>query len=192
MRKINEAKRQAIIEAVYHITYNEGITNLSIAKIAKQVGVSKATMYVYYDNKTDMLGKIFLNVKELMDEGLDSLLSPEFSFEQRVKNVLTHFADKFVKYPYQANFMRAIQANPDLVDPAVIKQSEKMAGSLNLLLDEGKKNHRWVTDDTLILISIVFAPIANYIEKFFKMGQSVPEDKLAELVDILVKSNVVE
>lgn len=191
MRKIDETKRAAITKAVFQITYDEGITNLSIAKIARKVGVSKATMYVYYADKTDMLSKIFLEVKGLMDEGLDQLLAKDLPFDQRVKSALIHFADKFVAYPYEANFMRAITDNPSLVKAGVIEQSMLMVQSLMDLFDEGVTNGYWVTDDLEILVALIFSPIQDLTETYFKKGQSVPKQKLTQMIDILISSNVV-
>jgi len=192
MRKIDEAKKQAITKAVFQITYDEGITNLSIAKIARQVGVSKATMYVYYADKTDMLSKIFLEVKQLMDSGLDEKLNNSLPFKQRVYNAVSHFAEAFVKYPYEANFMHTILDNPALVNDGVIEQSQKMVQSLYDLFNEGVENGYWITNDMEILIAILFSPVVEFIESNFKMGQSVPKDRLTELIDILIRTNVVE
>lgn len=192
MRKIDENKRQAIIKAVFQITSAEGITNLSISKIAKQVGVSKATMYVYYADKTDMLGQIFLNVKHLMDDGLEDGLTKDLPFKQRVKNALTHFANRFTEYPYEANFMQAILDNPDLVDTAVIEQSLQMVKPLNDLFAEGVAQHYWSTDDMEILVSILFSPIEYLTATYFHQGKPVPAAKLTELIDILISNNVVE
>lgn len=192
MRKIDEAKRDSITKAVFQITYDEGITNLSISKIARKVGVSKATMYVYYDDKTDMLSKIFLDVKRLMDEGLDEKLAGNISFKRRVKLALEHFADNFVKYPYEANFMRAILANPALVHEGVIEQSQQMIKPLYDLFTEGVENNYWVTDDMEILVSIMFAPIQQITESYFQQGKVVSQEKLVELIDILINNDVVE
>lgn len=192
MRKIDEAKRDSITKAVFQITYDEGITNLSIAKIARQVGVSKATMYVYYDDKTDMLSKIFLGVKQLMDAGLDDKLRVDLGFRQRAKGAIEHFATSFVKYPYEANFMRAIMANPDLVAPGIIEQSQQMVKPLYDLFTEGVKHKYWITDDIEILTSILFAPIEQFTEMYFRKGQPVPQDKLMQLIEILIENNVVD
>lgn len=192
MRKIDEAKRAAITKAVFQITYDEGITNLSIAKIARQVGVSKATMYVYYDDKTDMLSKIFLEVKTLIDEGLTQKLQADVSFKQRVRKTLEHFAGRFIEYPYETNFMRAIMANPDLVDPQVIEQSQKMIKPLYDLFDEGVRHKYWITDDIEILVAIIFSPIEQLTETYFQKNQPVPQSKLTELIEILISTNVVD
>lgn len=192
MRKIDEAKRDAITKAVFQITYDEGITNLSISKIAKQVGVSKATMYVYYQDKTDMLGKIFLDVKYLMDSGLSEEIKRDLPFKQRVELTLEYFANKFVQYPYESNFMRAILDNPDLVDPEVIEKSQQMVQSLYDLFTEGVENSYWVTNDIELLTSILFSPIEEYTEMYFKKGQPVSQKKLNELIEILIQASVVE
>lgn len=192
MRKIDEAKKAAITQAVFLITYKEGITNLSIAKIARQVGVSKATMYVYYHDKTDMLGKIFLEVKQLLDDGLDQAIQDDEPFKERLKTVLTHFANRFVEYPYETNFMRAILANPDLVEPEVIEQSQNMAKPLFDLFAEGVKDNHWLSDDIQIVGSILMSPIFQYTEIYFNQGRTVPKSKLDELIDILISTNVAE
>ncbi|WP_094092917.1 TetR/AcrR family transcriptional regulator [Paenibacillus physcomitrellae] len=36
-----------------------GFAETSISKIAKKAGVSAATIYIYYENKEDMLSKIY-------------------------------------------------------------------------------------------------------------------------------------
>ncbi|MFC6175612.1 TetR/AcrR family transcriptional regulator [Companilactobacillus huachuanensis] len=192
MRKIDEAKKQAITKAVFQITYDEGITNLSIAKIARQVGISKATMYVYYVDKTDMLSKIFLEVKQLMDTGLDEKMKSSLPFNQRAYNAVSHFAEGFVEYPYEANFMRAIMSNPALVNDGVIEQSQKLVQSLYDLFAEGVENGHWITNDMEILTAIIFSPVVEFTENYFRMGQPVPKDKLTELIDILISTNVVE
>lgn len=192
MRKIDETKREQIIKSVFKITYEDGIANLSIGKIGKAVGVSKATIYIYFDNKTDMLGKIYLDVKDLMDDGLVKLLDKNISYRDRVGNVLKHFAQKFIDHPLEANFMRSIQNNPTLVDKEVIEESEKMAEPLYNLVCEGINNHYLITDDTEILVSLLFAPIVNYIEFYIRKEQLVPKEKLEELIKILVDECVVE
>lgn len=192
MRKIDEAKRDAITKAVFQITYDEGITNLSISKIARQVGVSKATMYVYYQDKTNMLGKIFLEVKSLMDSGLNETIKKDLPFKKRIDLTLKYFADKFVQYPYESNFMRAILDNPDLVDPEVIEKSQRMVQSLYDLFKEGVENGHWLTNDIELVTSILFSPIEQYTEAYFKKNQPVPQQKLDELIEILIQTNIVE
>ena len=74
MRKIDEGKKERVKQAVFEITRDEGIAALSFGKIAKCAHVSSGTPYVYYKDKTEMLGKIYLEVKELIDKGLKAAI----------------------------------------------------------------------------------------------------------------------
>ena len=133
-----------------------------------------------------------MNVKQLMDDGLDKKLSVDATFKQRVRLAVEHFANKFIEYPYEANFMWAILANPKLVNDGVVEKSQQMVKSLYDLFAEGVENDYWITNDMEILVSIMFSPIKQITETYFRKEQSVPQDKMKELIDILIKTDVVE
>ena len=59
MRIRDEEKQQRIKEAMVSLILREGIDGTSVSKIAKEAGVSPATIYVYYDSKEDMLADVF-------------------------------------------------------------------------------------------------------------------------------------
>ena len=59
MRLKDEDKQRRIKEAMVRLFLREGIDGTSISKIAREAGVSTATIYVYYDNKEEMLAEVF-------------------------------------------------------------------------------------------------------------------------------------
>ena len=59
MRLKDEDKQRRIKEATVSLILREGIDGTSVSKIAKEAGVSAATIYVYYDNKEEMLAEVF-------------------------------------------------------------------------------------------------------------------------------------
>ena len=59
MRTRDYDKQQRIKEAMVHLILREGINGASVAKIAREAGVSPATIYVYYESKEDMLSAAF-------------------------------------------------------------------------------------------------------------------------------------
>lgn len=192
MRKIDETKRKLVVQAVFDVTCEEGITNLSIGKIAKRAGVSKATVYVYFDNKTDMLGKIYLGIKRRMDDGLFEQINTSDPYQKRLRMTLEHFANFFILYPIESDFMRSIQANPNLVDPEILKASETMAKPVRDLFNEGIEKHLWVSNDPVILFAILLSPLIQIIEYYYNQNQPVPKNTLTELLNILVKNSLVD
>lgn len=59
MRVKDENKQQRIKEAMVSLILREGIDGTSVSKIAKEAGVSPATIYVYYNSKEEMLAEVF-------------------------------------------------------------------------------------------------------------------------------------
>ena len=59
MRNKDFDKQTRIKEAMIRLILRDGIDGVSMSKIAKEAGVSPATIYVYYESKEDMLSEVF-------------------------------------------------------------------------------------------------------------------------------------
>lgn len=59
MRSKDLDKQKRIKDAMVKLILREGIDGASVSKIAREAGVSPATIYVYYENKEDMLAEVF-------------------------------------------------------------------------------------------------------------------------------------
>jgi AcrR family transcriptional regulator len=64
MRKKDDEKEKSIKEAVIKLILEEGFHGTSISKIAKMAGVSPATVYIYFENKENMLQNIYQEYSE--------------------------------------------------------------------------------------------------------------------------------
>ena len=74
MRKKDDEKVRSIKEAVIKLILQEGFHGTSVSKIAKMAGVSPATVYIYFENKEDMLHDIYQEYsEEIYDYLLDSI-----------------------------------------------------------------------------------------------------------------------
>ena len=60
MRPKNLEKEQSIRTAALRIISEEGLENLSMQKLAKEAGVSPRTIYIKYEDKEDLLVKLFV------------------------------------------------------------------------------------------------------------------------------------
>jgi len=60
MRPKNLEKEQAIRTIALQIIAEEGLENLSMQKLAKAAGISPRTIYIKYENKEDLLVKLFI------------------------------------------------------------------------------------------------------------------------------------
>jgi len=70
MRIRDEEKHQAIIKATIKLVNKIGFVASSVSKIAQEANVSPATLYVYYDNKEDLLVTTYVEIKKKLSECL--------------------------------------------------------------------------------------------------------------------------
>ena len=66
MRSLDLEKRKAVCQSAVRLINQLGFDGVSIAKIAKDAKVSPATIYIYFENKEDMLKQLYLELKQDM------------------------------------------------------------------------------------------------------------------------------
>ena len=59
MRTRDQKKYDAIVRSSIELTNKFGLSGISISKIAKKANVSPATIYIYFENKEDLLTVIY-------------------------------------------------------------------------------------------------------------------------------------
>jgi TetR/AcrR family transcriptional regulator, multidrug resistance operon repressor len=61
MRPRSEEKEQAIVAVALQLIAEEGLENLSMQRLAKEANISPRTIYLKYENKEDLLIKLFVD-----------------------------------------------------------------------------------------------------------------------------------
>ncbi len=115
MRTKDDEKKEALFQATIKLVNDIGFVASSVSKIAKEAGVSPATLYVYYKNKEDLLVSTYIDIKlDLsqailadMDDSLpirDILENVWHSIFSYVSNNLEYykFMEQFANSPYSA------------------------------------------------------------------------------------------
>ena len=158
MRKIDENKKDRIKQAILEIVDEEGIPSLSFGKIAKRANVSSGTPYVYYDDKEDMLSKIYIEIKSSLDENLAEDIAEGSSMEEKLFFGINHFAKYFMKYPLEACFMQAVQANSELITMSAVECGNQLTKPLMDLFEEASDCECLKTTNIEYLGALLFAP----------------------------------
>ncbi|UOE48893.1 TetR/AcrR family transcriptional regulator [Mucilaginibacter sp. SMC90] len=88
MRPKNLDKEQAIRTIALDIIANEGLENLSMQKLAKAANVSPRTIYIKYEDKDDLLIKLFITeVLGAYEVAILNDFNEEMDFETGVKKL---------------------------------------------------------------------------------------------------------
>jgi len=87
MRYKDEAKQDAIIRATVKLVNQIGFVSSSVSKIAKEAEVSPATIYIYYQNKEDLLVSTYIDIKRKMSE----VMLQDFDDKKPIKEIMRDF-----------------------------------------------------------------------------------------------------
>jgi len=87
MRIKDDEKEAALFEATVKLVNEIGFASSSVSKIAKEAGVSPATIYVYYKNKEDLLVSTYIQIKLNLSQALLSDFNDKLPIRDILKNV---------------------------------------------------------------------------------------------------------
>ena len=93
--------RATIALAAETLFFQKGITNTSMDEIAKQAGYSKATLYVYFKNKEEIVSILVLeSMKKLYSYLEDALKSKNYTYDKYIAlcNALLKYEQEFPFY----------------------------------------------------------------------------------------------
>ncbi|MDP5076567.1 MAG: TetR/AcrR family transcriptional regulator [Nonlabens sp.] len=127
----SELKRKALVDATISLVNNNGFHATPISKIAKIANVSPATIYLYFENKQDLVNKIYLQVKEEFTSYSFANYSEETPVEQSFKEIWNRIAQFKMGRMDKAIFLAQCDNTP------VIDESSRQEGIKHLqpLLD---------------------------------------------------------
>lgn len=112
MRPRDENKIDQLREKAIETIARKGIEGLSMQKLAKDAGVSPATIYIYFKNREDMLQQLYQVVEQTFTTAMLDGFDPEMSFRDGLwlqwKNRL-----QFVeKHPHYQKFFEQFSTSP--------------------------------------------------------------------------------
>ena len=131
-------KRNALVKATIELVNNDGFHATPMSKIAKMANVSPATIYLYFENKQDLVNQTYIDVKaeytKYAFETYDKNMSVEAGFELIWKRI----ADFKLKECEHAMFLAQCDNSP-MIDETSRQQGIKHLQPLLDLWKRGKE-----------------------------------------------------
>lgn len=181
MRKKDDGKERSIKEAVIKLILEQGFHGTSISKIAKEAGVSPATVYIYYENKEIMLQDIYREYSEQIFDYLFTKLKNGMNGQQIIEILVRGYYTYIQENEEIFHFVDQFSSCPALSSQCIEK---KGINNLNILLEDMKEKGiiKDYEDDNLI--AIIFYPIKHIATKHCN-GQAEQRLLLEEMITII-------
>lgn len=98
-QKEKEKRREYIIDAAEKLFFQKGYDNISMNDIAHEVGMSRATLYLYFKNKEVIYQAIVLRAARIMDKMFKKSLSGEKKAIDKLKDLGKAYFDFYREFP---------------------------------------------------------------------------------------------
>lgn len=164
MRVKDEFKQDALFNATVKLVNEIGFVASSVSKIANEATVSPATIYVYYENKEDLLVSTYIAIKKRVGFALLKDFDPELPIRDIFRKVWLNMFQYISENPGYFQFSEQFSNSPyiDLVNMEDVEQSyQPLMDVLQRGIDQ--KIIKDVQFD--ILAAFMFYPIYNLANK---------------------------
>ncbi len=142
-------KRNALLKATIELVNNNGFHATPMSKIAKMANVSPATIYLYFENKQDLVNKTFIEVKSQYTKYAFANYNDAMSVEEGFKIIWNCIADFKLKECENAMFLAQCDNTP-MIDEPSRQEGIKHLQPLLDLWERGKKEG-------------IIKPLSNYL-----------------------------
>ena len=180
MRTKDFDKQKRIKEATVSLFLREGINGVSVAKIAKEAGVSPATIYVYYENKEDMLGELFSEYAHKSYHYLAGKVSPEMDAAQFVETLIRGTYNYVLENEEIFSFVEQCSSCPSLQE--IVCQKDCINDVFCLIHNyQDRGMIRRYSDDNIA--AVLFAPV-----RLMASNRNItadPDSELRELIEMM-------
>lgn len=181
MRRKDDNKQQNIKQAVIKLILAEGFHGASISKIAKEAGVSPATVYVYYDNKDAMLHDIYREYYNEVYTYLGNQVKQGMSGEQLIECLIRSYYNYIIEYGEAYYFVEQFSSCPALKCRCELSQERSQ---LFILLDDFKKKQIIKNVDNISINAILFNPVKS-IASIYRTRTTEADSMLSELIKMI-------
>lgn len=92
-------KCDIILDATLNLLANRGFHGFSIRDVAKEAGVATGTVYLYFDDREDLIKKLHSQIIETVGREVFVAMSQELSLYQQFYQTYQNFWDLFQRRP---------------------------------------------------------------------------------------------
>ncbi|WP_026839737.1 TetR/AcrR family transcriptional regulator [Gillisia sp. JM1] len=111
-------KREALVKATIKLVNNNGFHATPMSKIAKMAGISPGTIYLYFENKQNLINQVYIEVKASFSDFAFMDYEEYFSVEKGFEKIWKNIAVFKLKEVEEAMFLSQCDNTPMIDEPS--------------------------------------------------------------------------
>lgn len=183
MRTRDMSKIQALEDAAYDLVQEQGLSHLSINKLAKRANVSVATAYIYYENKADLLGTLYQSIRKTLILNLP-LPNTALTVQEQFAQVMHTYAETFLAHPKQVNFMSALSANPEYLPEEMQGDDSLLGPAMMAVIKQAYEQNKLRTKNVDLIVAQALQPLQWLLQTRAQHKAGVRVEEVDALIEM--------
>jgi AcrR family transcriptional regulator len=183
MRVKDINKTEAIYKATMELLNEIGFADLSMSKIAKRAGVSVATIYIHFENKDDLLRKLYINTKKRLADAVFGILDDNMSLRDKIEKMLRSMISFILDNLSEYLFLEQMNNSP-LIQNLNIEDEVPSYGVLYTLLESGKRDRVFKDVDVHLLLAFCNMPVTYLVKEHIRGTHTMSEKDIQDGINM--------
>lgn len=112
MRSKDKNKEEAIVQETIEIVYRTGIAGIKMSKLAKNVGVSPSTLYVYFSTKEELINSVGRKLLQKISQEREKSVIKGDTYQMKVKAIWLNLLSFLLNNEKEVNFIDQWKQSP--------------------------------------------------------------------------------
>jgi len=182
MRIKDDEKVNKIYRAAIKVVNRDGFEGSSMSKIATEAGVSPATIYLYFENKDDMIKKLFIHLKSRMGNSYykdNSELTPS---KGTYRTIWLNYYQFILENSEEFNFLENF-TNCPLINRIENDYKLDYCSTIELFFEKSKSIGLIQNLSNDLLYSLLFSPVNYLLKKAIATNKPLETNELINVFE---------
>lgn len=156
MRSKDETKVQLILSTALKMVERVGLAGLKMSNLAKEAGVATGTVYIYFEDKNQLIRELYLYLMSTGTNDLKQQILENEPLKIKIKKITRNYLDNNTNNPEHGAFLEQYFRSPYFHEDDASRQAEDMALlPIYSLVVEGQRQSLIKDADPELLVTLV-------------------------------------
>lgn len=175
---VDAVMRDSVYGSAVKIIKEEGLATLTLERIAREIGVSRATLYNYFSDRADVLSFIKERVFEPLEESLDAIAKGNAASTAKLEGICTVFIDSI----YHERALILAVFHDEMLEGSAKKaraaKRERVIANISGVIEEGIACGEMRQMSVRAAAHVVLGSVIDLIETMIYSGEFQPASEV--------------
>ena len=162
-----------------------GYRQTTLEEIARHAGVAKASMYRYFENKQELLAKIFVKVADTVVKGIQPIQTTTLPPEEKLRRAVQHLLHTIGENVSLFTVFYSEEADlPPKLRAEIMVVRQRLAANLESILQEGMEQGGFRPLDAKLIVYAIMG-MCGWLHKWYGSGEAPLDDIATAFVGLI-------